>query len=276
MKKEAAADIRRLSADIRSDVIEMIYACGAGNPGSALSSVEIMLVLYEKILGIDSSNFATSKRNRFVLSKGHACPVLYSYFVRKGYIKDQDILGFRRKGSIFQTHPDIRFTPGIDFTTGSLGTGLSVAQGMAMAEKYHGSGHKVYVLCGDGELQEGQNWEAVISAAHFKLDNLFLIVDHNGLQQDNTVENTLRIAPLTPKFESFGWNAVEIDGHDTALLEDTFRKIDEKDGRPKVIIARTVKGKGVSFMEGSVRWHLGAGLTGEQKEQALKDIRDGI
>ena len=270
-------DLKTLAAGVRRDVIEMIYACGAGNPGSALSSVELILALYEGVLGVDSSNFNSRERNRFVLSKGHACPVLYSYFVKKGYIQGEELGGFRRSSSIFQTHPDVRFTPGIDFTTGSLGTGLSAGQGMAIAEKYHKKkGHKVYVLCGDGELQEGQNWEAVMSAVQFKLDNLFLVVDHNRLQQDDTLEKTLSIVPLAPKFEAFGWEVFEVDGHDIESLLRVFREAETANGRPKVIIARTVKGRGVSFMEDSVRWHLGAGMTEQEKQRAIKDISDGI
>ena len=245
-----------IANSIRVNIVEMLYKIGLkykGHPGPALSIADIMACLYFKILNIDPKNPGWPDRDRFVLSKGHACPALYAALALKGYFKRSNLCTFRHPESILQGHPDMKKTPGVDMTTGSLGNGLGAGIGMALSAKMDSRYYKTYVLLGDGEMQEGIIWEAVMAAGHYKLDNLVVIIDRNRWQSCDAVECTIDIEPLSEKLTSFNWNVIEIDGHNIKeILEALLLRCDKK---PKAIIANTVKGKGVSFMEGDNSWH---------------------
>jgi transketolase len=265
------SQLERIANDLRCLVVRMIHTAGSGHPGGALSAADIVAALYFSVLRIDPDRPDWPDRDRFVLSKGHACPVLYAALARRGYFPEEELWTLRKLGSRLQGHPDIRKTPGIDATTGSLGQGISVAVGLALAAKIDERPYRVYTLLGCGESQEGQVWEAAMSAAHYKLDNLTAIVDYNRLQLDGTLDEIMEIAPLAEKWRAFGWQVIEIDGHDMARILEALTAARQTTGKPCVIIARTIKGKGVSFMENQVKWHAGA-ISGEQVEQALVDL----
>ena len=256
---------------IRRHIVEMIGRCGSGHPGGSLSAADIITVIYFHILKHDPGNPKWENRDRFVLSKGHAAPVLYAALAEAGYFPKSYLKTLRQIGSSLQGHVDMLSLPGIEMSTGSLGQGLSAANGMALAARLEKRSYRVYAIIGDGESQEGQIWEAAMTAAHYKLDNVCAIVDHNKLQIDGKVGEVKNVEPLKEKWEAFGWKAIELDGHDMAQILDGFEKAKAAKGMPVVIIAHTVKGKGVSFMENQVEWH-GKAPKKEQMELALKEL----
>ena len=256
---------------LRADIVKMTYLAKSGHPGGSLSCVEMLMALYYNIMKVDPSNPGWEERDRFVLSKGHDCPALYAVLADKGYFPREDLWTLRKFHSHLQGHPDMRKTPGVDANTGSLGQGVSIAGGMALAAKYKGESHRVFVITGDGESQEGLVWEAAMSAAHYKLDNLTVLLDHNGLQIDGATADVMPSEPLDQKFEAFNWNVIRVDGHDYAALAEAFAAAAACKGKPTVLLARTVKGKGVSFMEGDYGWH-GKAPNAEQYEKARAEL----
>ncbi|MDD5302737.1 MAG: transketolase [Elusimicrobia bacterium] len=271
----APTDLKALTKHLRHDIIRMIEAAGNGHPGGSLSIIDLLAVLYWKFLKHDPKQPAWEGRDRFILSKGHACPALYAVMAHRGYFPTTDLLTLRKLGSPLQGHPDRLRLPGIEFSTGSLGQGLSVGLGMAMAAKLDKKDFKTVVALGDGELQEGQCWEAFMAAPKFKLDNLIAIVDHNNGQIDGPVNEVMNIEPLTDKLRSFNWEVQAIDGHDLAAIEKAFAKAwAAKDGRPQAIVAKTVKGKGVSFMENNIAWH-GNAPKKDDADKACTEIKNG-
>ena len=239
---------------IRRGIVQAVYAANSGHPGGSLSAADIMASLFFEEMRIDPAEPRKSSRDLFVLCKGHAAPALYATLATRGYFASEELLSLRRLDSRLQGHPDMRKLPGVDYSTGSLGLGLSAAVGMALAAKTQQSDQRVYALLGDGELQEGQVWEAAMSAAHYKLTNLVAIIDNNGLQIDGNIGDVMNPYPLVDKWLAFGWHVVEIDGHSFDELNHAFKEA-RVAAKPTVIIAKTVKGKGVSFMEGKAEWH---------------------
>lgn len=268
-KVEALANIAN---EIRMGVLEQVYEAQSGHPGGALSCADILAVLYFNQMNIDPKQPDAPARDRFVLSKGHCSPALYAALARKGYFDKAVLTGFRNIDSNLQGHPDMTKIPGVDMTTGSLGQGMSAAVGMAIGSKMDSAGCRVYCLVGDGEIEEGQIWEAAMTASKNKLDNLCVIVDHNGLQIDGTVEEVAGLVDIKEKFESFGFYALEIDGHDIEEIMHAFQVARQEKGRPTAIIANTIKGKGVSFMEGKAEWH-GKAPNKEQYEEAMNELK---
>ncbi len=272
MKITKIEALESIANDIRIDVIEQVYSAQSGHPGGALSCADILAVLYFNQMNIDPKKPDSQERDRFVLSKGHCSTALYAVLARKGYFSRDLLKDFRKIGSNMQGHPDMNKIPGVDMTTGSLGQGLSASVGMALASKMNSAGYRVYCLVGDGEIEEGQVWEAAMSASKNKLDNLCLIVDHNHLQIDGNVENVAGLMDIKEKFESFGFYAVTVDGHNIESLIHAFDTVKQKKGMPSVIIAETVKGKGVSFMENDASWH-GKAPNEEQYKQAISELK---
>ena len=264
-------ELERIANTIRKETISMIYNAKSGHPGGALSAIDIFTYLYLQEMNVEPSNPKKEDRDRFVLSKGHTVPGLYAVLAEKGYFPKETLMTYRKMGTILQGHPDIKKTPGIDMSTGSLGQGISAAVGMAFGAKAKNQDFRVYTMVGDGEIDEGQVWEAAMFAAHRNLDNLCVIVDNNGLQLDGTIEEIIGATPLDKKFEAFGFHVLEADGHDFDSLKAAFDKAREVKGNPTVIIAKTVKGKGVSFMENNVAWH-GAAPNEEQYRQAMEEL----
>ena len=256
---------------IRQDILEEVYSAQSGHPGGALSIVEILTVLYFNQMNIDPKNPKNENRDRLVLSKGHCCTALYGALAERGYFDKAELKNFRKVGAMLQGHPDMKHIPGVDMSAGSLGQGLSAANGMALASKMDSKGYRVYCILGDGEIQEGQVWEAAMSASNYKLDNLCIIVDNNNLQIDGKVDEVMNVYPLKEKFESFGFEVFEVDGHNIDGLISVFQKAKTVKGKPTAIIAKTVKGKGISFMENAVEWH-GKAPNEEQYEIAKKDL----
>ena len=271
MEQSERIALRRAAARLRLDVLEEVFSAQSGHPGGALSSAEIFTWLYNKELNVDPAQPRWPDRDRFVLSKGHSSPGLYAALARRGFFDPALLPTFRKSGSILQGHPDMKKCPGVDMTSGSLGQGVSAACGMALAGKLDGAVWRVYTLLGDGEMEEGQVWEAAMFAAHNKLDNLCWIVDSNGLQIDGPVEQVAGPGPLDKKFEGFGFHVLKVDGHDFDALEAAFAAARAEKGRPTVILAATVKGKGVSFMENQVGWH-GKAPNAEQYAQAKQEL----
>ena len=244
-----------IARKVRVWILRSINAAGSGHPGGSLSATDIIVALYFHRMKHDPSEPRWPGRDRFVLSKGHAAPALYACLALSGYFPVEDLLTLRKLDSHLQGHPCMRKTPGIEMSTGSLGQGISVALGMALAGKLDGAGHRIFTLLGDGECQEGQVWEALMSSSHYRLDNLTAFVDRNGLQIDGATKDILNIEPLEDKFRAFGWHVITIDGHDFREIIDAIGEVDGIKGKPSVIIANTIKGKGVSFMEHSLRFH---------------------
>lgn len=265
-------DLKEVTKQMRIDIIEEIAAAGSGHPGGSLSACDIMAVLYFDKMNIDPQNPKWEDRDRFVLSKGHVAPALYAALAERGYFDRSELKRLRKNDSFLQGHPDMKGTPGVDMSTGSLGQGLSVANGMAIAGKLDQKDYTVYVMLGDGEVQEGQVWEAAMSSAHYKLDNVIAFLDYNGLQIDGTNDEVMSIRPVDEKFRAFGWDVQIIDGHNTDEIAAAIDKAKEVKGKPSMIICRTVKGKGVSFMENEADWH-GTAPNKEQAEAALKEIK---
>lgn len=263
--------LQEKAKDIRIDIIRQIHSAGSGHPGGSLSAADIITYLYFAEMNIDPENPDKADRDRFVLSKGHAAPALYAALAEKGYFPKETLLTLRQMGSILQGHPDRKKIPGVDMSTGSLGQGVSAAVGMALANKIDGSSARVYAVLGDGELQEGMVWEAAMAAAHYGLSGLTIFIDHNGLQIDGKNEEVITVAPIEDKFRSFGWDVQTIDGHDFEEIAAAVEKAKTVKDRPQAIIAETVKGKGVSFMEDQAGWH-GKAPNDEQAAQAVKEL----
>ncbi len=253
---------------IRQGIVTEVYSAQSGHPGGSLSAADILTELYFEQMDINKENVNTLNRDRFVLSKGHASPVLYATLKEKGLL-DEELTSFRNISSHLQGHPNMNYVAGVDMSTGSLGQGISCAVGMAISNKVDKNGHHIYVLLGDGECEEGQVWEASMCAAHYQLDNLTAILDYNHLQIDGDIKDVIGPEPFKSKFESFGWNVVECDGHDFDSLRDAFKS--HVENKPTLIIAHTIKGKGVSFMENNYAWH-GSAPNKEQYEQAMKEL----
>ncbi len=267
-------ELKKIANNIRIDIIEQIHTAKSGHPGGALSCVDILTVLYFNQMNINPEQPKAKERDRFVLSKGHASAALYSTLANRGYFEKEELKTFRNINSNLQGHPDMNKVKGVDMTSGSLGQGLSVANGMAIASKLDKAGIRVYCLVGDGEIEEGQIWEAAMTASKYKLDNLCVIVDNNNLQIDGTIEEVMPSYPIDKKFESFGFNVIKTDGHDIERLIDSFNKAKQVKGRPTVIIAKTIKGKGVSFMENQVGWH-GKAPNDEEYNKAIEELKKG-
>lgn len=269
-QKLGVHDLKCMSRTIRTDILKMVHAACSGHPGGSLSATDIVTALYFNTLNINAKEPQWEDRDRFVLSKGHCCPVLYACLARRGYFEVNELLTLRKYGTKLQGHPDMNKCPGIDMTSGSLGNGIGCAVGIAIAGKVRNKNYKVYVMLGDGECQEGVVWEAAMCAAHHKLTNLIAIVDVNKLQILDTTEKVMNIEPLADKWRSFGWKVLEMDGHDMAQIVATLNYAKTIEG-PVVILAQTVKGKGVSFMEGVAKWH-GAAPSNDELAQAICEI----
>jgi len=265
-------DLTTMARDIRRLAIAAIHAAGSGHPGGALSAADILAFLYGRELGLTAQNIADSRRNRFVLSKGHACPALYAAAGLCGLVPLAQTVRLRKLGSIMQGHPHVVDAPWTETSTGSLGQGFSVAIGMALGLRHQQAQARVYALLGDGELQEGEVWEAAMCAAHYGLSNLCAIVDYNKMQSDYLNANIMGLEPLGDKWAAFGWRVEEIDGHDFAAIADAFAAARGEPARPSVIIAHTIKGKGVSYMENVPAWHGSVALRDEETQQALADL----
>lgn len=261
-------NLKQICRELRRDIIESVYRAKSGHPGGSLSCVEIIASLYFYKMRIKPGDPKWPDRDRFIMSKGHGVPAQYAALARAGFFPKSELATLRQPGSRLQGHPYIT-TPGVEATTGSLGQGLAVANGMALAARIDNKDYSVYVLVGDGELQEGDVWESAMSTAAFSLKNVTLIVDRNGLQQSAAVEETKPLGDLKKKFESFGWTAIEIDGHN---LDEIKAALDEKSDKPKAIIATTVKGKGVSFMENQISWH-GVAPNEQEYKKAMEELK---
>lgn len=264
-------DLSKVCAQVRRDIINMTANAGSGHPGGSLSAVELMVGAFYTQMRVDPKNPRDPDRDRFVLSKGHAAPCYYGVLAEKGFISHDEFKEFRQLHNILQGHPDAKKVPGVDASTGSLGQGVSIGAGMALGAKHLGKDTKVFVLCGDGEIQEGQIWEGLMAAAHYKLDNLTVMIDNNGLQIDGTNDQVMSLGDLPAKLRAFGCHLIELpDGNDIAAVTEALAAPMEP-GRPKCILAHTVKGKGVSFMENQVGWH-GKAPSEEQRQQALAEL----
>ena len=263
--------LKQKATQVRRDIITMTAKAGAGHPGGSLSCTDALVALYFEIMNVDPKNDKDPNRDRFVLSKGHAAPALYGTLCERGYFGREEFDLFRQLHGILQGHPDTKKCPGVDASTGSLGQGISIAVGMALGAKHTGNPARVYTVIGDGESQEGLVWEASMAAAHYKLSDLTAIVDWNGLQIDGRNEDVMTVAPIKEKFESFGWHALSIDGHDFKQIFDALDAARAETERPTVIVAKTIKGKGVSFMEDQVGWH-GKAPKEDEAKQAVEDL----
>ncbi len=264
--------LRETARQVRLDIVEMLHRAGSGHTGGSLSATDILVALFFEQMRLKPQDPCWPQRDRFVLSKGHAAPALYAVLSRLGYFPREELLTLRQFGSSLQGHPDSACTPGVEVPTGSLGQGLSIANGMALAARLNGNGARVYVLLGDGEVQEGQIWEAAMSAAHYRLDNLAAILDRNRLQIDGLTGEVMGLEPLARKWEAFGWHTLEVNGHSFPELLNALKDAERYKGRPTMIIAHTVKGKGVSIFENQVKYH-GVAPNKEEYEQALKELK---
>ena len=275
MKVKDVNELQKYANKIRQGVIKAVYSAKSGHPGGSLSIAEILAVLYFNQMNIDERNPKAKERDRLVLSKGHTSPALYSALALRGFFDVKDLENFRNIKSNLQGHPDMKNIPGVDASTGSLGQGLSIANGMAISSKMDSEGVRVYRICGDGEIDEGQIWEAAMTSAHYKLDNLCLIIDNNNLQIDGKVSEVMNIYPIDEKFRSFGFEVINVDGHNISELISAFEQAKKTKGKPTAIIANTIKGKGVSFMENQAGWH-GKAPNEEQYKQAMKELGGAI
>lgn len=273
MANEEIKFLEEKAKEIRRGIIEQVYKAQSGHPGGSLSIADILTVLYFKEMNIDPKNPKWEERDRLVLSKGHCSPALYSCLANKGYFEQEKLSTFRNIESNLQGHPDMNKVPGVDMTSGSLGQGLSVANGMAISGKIDNKDYRVYCILGDGEIEEGQVWEASMASCKYKLDNLCVIVDNNNLQIDGTIEEVMSSYPIDEKFRSFEFEVINIDGHDIEEIIKAFEVARNIKGKPVCIIAKTIKGKGVSFMENQVGWH-GKAPNEEQYKQAMEELRD--
>ena len=272
MDAKLKKDLQKTACRIRMGVIEGTFHAKSGHPGGSLSIAEDLAVLYWKEMNIDPQNPSWEDRDRLVLSKGHCAPALYAALAERGYFPADELKKLRHTGAMLQGHPDMKHIPGVDMTTGSLGQGVSAACGMALAAKISGKDYRTYTILGDGEIEEGQVWEAAMFAAHYKLDNLCAIVDNNGLQIDGPVAEVMSPYPIPEKFAAFGWHVITVDAHDFDQLEAAFAEARTVKGKPTAIIQKSVKGKGVSFMENQVGWH-GTAPNAEQYETAMAELK---
>ena len=263
--------LKKMANEVRKGIVTAVHSAKSGHPGGSLSAADILTYLYFEEMNIDPKDPKKADRDRFVLSKGHIAPALYSTLAHRGYFPVEDLTTLRHVGSYLQGHPDMKHIPGVDMSSGSLGQGSSAAVGMALSAKLSNDSYRVYTLLGDGEIQEGQVWEAAMFAGSRKLDNLVVIVDNNGLQIDGPIDEVNSPYPIGAKFEAFNFNVVEIDGHDFDQIADAFKQAKECKGKPTAIIMKTIKGKGVSFMENQVSWH-GSAPNDEQCKQALEEL----
>jgi len=267
----SSAELKEMAKKLRRHVITMTATAGSGHPGGSLSAADIITVLYFKVLCYNPKNPQWSDRDRFILSKGHAAPILYAALAEAGYFPVAELATLRKLDSRLQGHADRNFTPGVEMSAGSLGMGLSFAIGVALASRLDSKTYRTYVLLSDGECEEGQTWEAALSAAHFKVDNLTAIVDCNGIQLSGWTRDIMNLEPFTRKWQAFGWHIIDIDGHDLDQILSACQRAEKIKGKPTVIVARTIKGKGVSFMENNVAFH-GKAPTREEAERALKEL----
>ena len=264
-------ELKQIAKEIRKDIVGQVYIARSGHPGGSLSIADIITVLYFNEMNIDEKNPKMEERDRFVLSKGHCAPALYAALSKRGFFEKDGLKSFRKIESFLQGHPDMKKTPGVDCSSGSLGQGLSIANGMAISAKLDNKSYRVYCLLGDGEIDEGQVWEAAMSASHYKLDNLCVIVDYNGLQIDGQTQNVMNLLSISEKFKAFGFEVFDIDGHNFDAIRDAFESARKIKNKPVAIIAKTIKGKGVSFMEDNAGWH-GKAPNEEEYNQAIADI----
>lgn len=274
-KKENAMnklELQKMAVEIRKGIINSVHSAKAGHPGGSLSAADLFTYLYFEEMNIDPKNPRMEGRDRFVLSKGHTAPGLYSTLANRGYFPVEDLLTLRHTGSYLQGHPDMKHIPGVDMSSGSLGQGLSAAVGMALAGKLDHKDYRVYALCGDGEIEEGQIWEASMFAGHRKLDNLVVMIDNNNLQIDGPIDQVCSPNPIDKKFEAFNFHVIHIDGNDFDEIDKAFQEAKATKGMPTAIIAHTLKGKGVSFMENAVDWH-GKAPNDEEYEIAMNDLK---
>ena len=271
MEHSKELELKRLANDVRIGIIEGVYSAGCGHPGGSLSIADIITYLYFEEMNVDPKNPKWEGRDRFVLSKGHTAPALYSVLAERGYFEKEELKTLRQATSRLQGHPDMKGTTGVDMTTGSLGLGISAACGMALSAKVYGNPYRVYAIVGDGESEEGQVWEAAMFAAHYKLDNLCCVLDWNGLQIDGPIAEVMNPTPHDEKFRAFGWHVISIDAHDFSAIEAAFAEAKTVKGKPTVIIAKSVKGKGVSYMENKCEWH-GQAPKEEQYKIAISEL----
>ncbi|MEG1255118.1 transketolase [Clostridium sp.] len=270
--EKSLASLEQITKVLRRDIVKMVTESASGHPGGSLSAVEIMTTLYFNEMNINVKEPKDPNRDRFVLSKGHAAPVLYAALAEKGFFNKEELMKLRKLGAMLQGHPNMNYIPGVDMSTGSLGQGISAAVGMAIAGKLDNSTYRVYALLGDGELEEGQVWEASMCAAHYKLDNLTAFVDYNGLQIDGNIENVMNPNPIADKFVAFGWNVIFVEnGHDLVEIKNAIESGKKVKDKPTMIVCKTIKGKGVSFMENQAGWH-GSAPNKEQCDLALREI----
>ena len=271
MEQSKLLELKRLANNVRLGIIEGVYNAASGHPGGSLSIADVITYLYFEEMNVDPANPKLPSRDRFVLSKGHTAPALYAVLAERGYFEKEELKTLRKATARLQGHPDMKGTPGVDMTTGSLGLGISAACGMALSAKVSGDGYRVYTILGDGESEEGQVWEAAMFAAHYKLDNLVAYLDWNGLQIDGPITEVMNPTPYREKFEAFGWNVISIDAHSFEEIENAYRAAREVKGKPTVIIGRSVKGKGVSYMENKCEWH-GQAPKEDQYNIAVADL----
>jgi transketolase len=261
-----------IATKIRIGALEGIFSAKSGHPGGSLSIAELLAYLYFEEMRVDPTNPKWDERDRFVLSKGHCAPALYAVLAQKGFFPETELKNLRKVGCMLQGHPDCKGTPGVDMSTGSLGQGISAACGIALSAKLANKNYRVYSILGDGELEEGQVWEAAMFAAHYKLDNLCAVIDFNGLQIDGNIADVMSPIPIPEKFKAFGWNVIEICGHNFDEIEEAYKKARTLKGAPTMIVAKSIKGKDVSFMENNVGWH-GSAPNAEQYEQAMSELK---
>ncbi len=271
MEQKKLSELQKLAAKIRIGAVTAVHSAKSGHPGGSLSIADVLAYLYFEEMNIDPKNPKWEDRDRFVLSKGHTSPALYAALANRGFFPVEDLTTFRQVDSYLQGHPDMKGTPGVDMSTGSLGLGISAACGMALSAKINNKDYRVYTIVGDGESQEGQVWEASMFAAHYKLDNLCIYVDWNGLQIDGKIEEVMNPTPYKEKFEAFGFNVISIDAHDFNQIEAAYKAAKECKGKPTAIIGRSVKGRGVSYMENNVGWH-GSAPNDEQYQIAMAEL----
>ena len=275
MEKQKLDRLKKIAADVRLDILEEVHAASSGHPGGSLSVADILTYLYFEEMNVDPANPKAADRDRLVLSKGHTAPALYAVLAEKGFFDKAELKGLRHVDSFLQGHPDMKGTPGVDMTTGSLGLGFSAACGIALAAKLDGKDYRTYAIIGDGESEEGQIWEAAMFASHYNLDNLCAVIDLNKLQIDGPIAEVMNPMPHDKKFEAFGFHVIVINGHDFEEIEAAFNEAKTVKGKPTVIIANTVKGKGVSFMENQVGWH-GTAPNDEQYAAAVAEIKASL
>lgn len=270
--EKSLASLENIAKVLRKDIVKMVTESASGHPGGSLSAVEIVTTLYFNEMNINIEDPKDPNRDRFVLSKGHAAPVLYAALAEKGFFNKEELMKLRKIGAMLQGHPNMNYIPGVDMSTGSLGQGVSAAVGMALAGKLDNNSYRVYTILGDGELEEGQVWEAAMCAAHYKLDNLTAFVDYNGLQIDGDIDKVMNPNPIADKFVAFGWNVIYLeDGHNLVKIKEAVEVGKQVKDKPTMIVCKTIKGKGVSFMENQASWH-GSAPSKEQCEMALKEI----